>query len=693
MPTIRHALVALAVLALVGGALVPPPAHAAARDRQAGKLRESFNNADAIKNNYETEGSVRHDPRRRRMVFAGSGWFASKQEFSNNVEVKGRVFVPDEVNTKRDEVGLLLRQTHGNVRCGASIVYGREHPAFGSLTIVRDGAVAARCPIDIKRGAWYRLRVRTDGLRMVAKAWRVGTREPPAYQVSHPLGPRWRASGGIGFAHVGGGTIVDDLAVNDHGELSAGDALRTALPRPILDDRPDYLALYWKTWEIARTKVQAGTAANGFVAAYLDEGFNANIFQWDTCFMVMFAIYAQGALPGVESLDNFYRKQHADGFICREIRERDGGDFHPRHSDQAINPPLFAWAEWRYYRHTGDASRLPAVLPALAKYYDWIGANRPGIRGLPRQSNLGSGMDNSPRHGLGWVDLAAQQAHAALTISRIAAQLRDLQRQRYYAREYTRLRDAIEQHCWDDHDMIYYDLDENGERVTVKTVAAFWPLLAGIPGPERVKLLVGHLGSGDEFLRAHRVPTLSADHPDYSPRGDYWRGAVWAPTNFMVVKGLETCGHHDEARLIALNHITMMSRVFKATGTIWENYAPDSAEPGRPARRDFVGWSGCGPIAMLIENVLGIHADGATDSLVWRVREPGRHGIENLRFGDNVVGLLCEKPAYPSGPRTITVLTANPFILTVDTPAGRTVKKITDRKTTFQVPMVEPRLR
>jgi hypothetical protein len=686
----RDTLLASIILAVASVALCPS-SEAATPGRRSRNLRDSFDNADAVARTYDLNGRVRHDARRRCMVFGGSGWFVSKRQFSNHVDVMGRVFVPSTIATVRDEVGLLLRQGNDAIPYGASIVYGREHPAFNSLTIVRGGTVVARAPLELQRGAWYRIRVRTDGLRLMAKAWPVGTAEPPAYQLSVPVAADWRA-GGIGFGHVGTGTLVDDLAVNELGQISADAALRAALPRPILDDRPDFVALYWKAWEIARTRLRAGTDANGFAPAYLDEGFNENIFQWDTCFMALFAIYAQGALPSVESLDNFYRKQHADGFICREIRERDGTDYHTENSDEAINPPLFAWVEWRYWRHTGDASRLAAVLPILARYYDWIAANRAGTRGLPLQSNLGSGMDNSPRHGGGWVDLAAQQAHAALTISWIAGQLGDLQRQRHYGSEYVRLRDTLERYCWDDADGIYYDLDENGERVKIKTVAAFWPLLAQVPAPEHVDRLLSHLRSRDEFLRAHRVPTLSADHPDYDPAGGYWKGAVWAPTDFMIVKGLEACDLPDEARLIALNHLTTMAQVFKDTGTIWENYAPDSAAPGTPAKRDFVGWSGCGPIALLIENVLGFQTDGAADTLYWRIREPGRHGIENLVFGDNVVSLVCERPVVPNGPRTVTVLTTSPFVLTIDTPASQTVHKIADPKTTFQVKMVEPRL-
>ena len=86
-----------------------------------------------------------------------------------------------------------------------------------------------------------------------------------------------------------------------------------------------------------------------------------------------------------------------------------------------------------------------------------------------------------------------------------------------------------------------------------------------------------------------------------------------------------------------------MSKVLKTTGTIWENYAPEVPERGNASRGDFVGWSECGPIALLIENVIGIHADGASDILYWRLRLTERHGIENLRFGDNKVSIVCNR--------------------------------------------------
>ena len=34
----------------------------------------------------------------------------------------------------------------------------------------------------------------------------------------------------------------------------------------------------------------------------------------------------------------------------------------------------------------------------------------------------------------------------------------------------------------------------------------------------------------------------------------------------------------------------------QSTGTVWENYSPDAATPGEPAKPDLVGWTGIVPI-------------------------------------------------------------------------------------------------
>ncbi len=136
------------------------------------------------------------------------------------------------------------------------------------------------------------------------------------------------------------------------------------------------------------------------------------------------------------------------------------------------------------------------------------------------------------------------------------------------------------------------------------------------------------------------------------------------PTDKMVIAGLENYGYTDLAKEIALNHLRNVGTVFQETGTIWENYAPQSVARGEPARRDFVGWSGLGPIAFFIEYAVGIRANALANQLTWDIHSPKRVGVEKLWFGGKTVSLICTE-ADATGARTITVKSSAAFDLTV----------------------------
>ena len=462
-------------------------------------------------------------------------------------------------------------------------------------------------------------------------------------------------------------------------------------PRPIVDERPDWLALYDKSWEIARAGVKRGTGENGFVGEYLDEGFSDNIFQWDTCHMMLFARYANGFVPSIVSLDNFYQSQHPDGAICREIRESDGSDYWSRDQLDYTNPPLFSWAEWEYYRLTADGSRFTRILPILDRYYRWCKTNRAREDGMYYWNNLASGMDNLPRpenENVGWVDYTSQQAMTARHMSRMAAVTGDWKLESRYEEEYATLSTLVNELCWHEDSGCYYDVYEDGEHVKIGSAASFWPMLAGIASPERAARLVEHLQNPAEFCRPHLFPALSADHPDYRESGDYWNGGVWAPTNVMYVKGLQATGHEELATRAAINHLDNMAEVFRKTDphTIWENYSPERTAPGEPARPDFVGWSGNGPITLLIENIIGIRADGVDNTLVWRPTLTGRHGIENLRFGDNSADLIALSRASADESRRMEVRAKAPFTLKIVRDGHGTSYDVSAGQTRLTVP-------
>ena len=112
----------------------------------------------------------------------------------------------------------------------------------------------------------------------------------------------------------------------------------------------------------------------------------------------------------------------------------------------------------------------------------------------------------------------------------------------------------------------------------------------------------------------------------------------------MVLHGLTQVGRDGLAHEIARNDVGNVVTVFESTGTIWENYAPESVAPGEPARRDFVGPGGLPPIAELFEYVFGLRPDAPARRLVWDVRLTEAHGIRRYPFGREVtIDLSCAR--------------------------------------------------
>ena len=428
------------------------------------------------------------------------------------------------------------------------------------------------------------------------------------------------------------------------------------LPAPIWEGRDDVVDCYNYGWRTAFGNLKKANADFHFVSNFIDTAFNGYLFMWDSSFIVMFGKYGARAFNFQKTLDNFYSHQHKDGFICREICEFDDSEHFSRHDPSSTGPNILGWSEWEYYCQTGDIRRLEMVFDPLLAYHLWLKEHRTWRDGTYWSTGWGCGMDNQPRlepeynvsfsHGhMVWVDACIQQVISAKILIRIAdiigrendVNILSLKE------EVEHLTAVINEKLWQDDDAFYYDLWKTGELNRVKSVGAYWALLADIIPTERLDRFVAHLTNKGEFNRPCRIPSLSADHPQYDENGDYWRGGVWAPTNYMVLKGLERNGYSKLAHEIGKNCLENVVAVFKKDGTIYENYAPEKQSKGEPAKADFVGWSGLYPISILFEYVFGIRPYAREKRIVWNVRLTEKHGVKNYPLGDLSVDLLCEE--------------------------------------------------
>jgi hypothetical protein len=110
----------------------------------------------------------------------------------------------------------------------------------------------------------------------------------------------------------------------------------------------------------------------------------------------------------------------------------------------------------------------------------------------------------------------------------------------------------------------------------------------------------------------------------------------------MILRGLDWAGYNPLAHEISREDLDHVVKVYKDTGTLWENYAPERPAQGNKAKGDFVGWSGLAPIAGLLEYVMGLRAGAPSGRLLWDVRLLESHGVNNYPFGkDGVLDLSC----------------------------------------------------
>ena len=195
------------------------------------------------------------------------------------------------------------------------------------------------------------------------------------------------------------------------------------LPDPTWSGHEKEIEMYWKAWQIGIGNIKAPEPDSGFVCSYLDVAYNGNIFMWDSAFMMMFARFGTRFFPFQRTLDNFYAKQHPDGFICREIKA-DGADCFERYDPTSTGPNILPWSEIVYYKQFGDIDRLHKIFPALCAYYKWLKLNHTWRNGTYWTSGWGTGMDNMPRvepkynpiysHGhMIWLDVCLQQYFTA----------------------------------------------------------------------------------------------------------------------------------------------------------------------------------------------------------------------------------------------------------------------------------------
>jgi neutral trehalase len=416
----------------------------------------------------------------------------------------------------------------------------------------------------------------------------------------------------------------------------------------------DLVALYDETWILVRDFWKKGTSANGLHGRYFTHPDSTRINQFDACFSTFFLVYSNRIYPVISLLDNFYSKQEDSGAIRGEYGEKDGKPLRSKDNPKGVLPPLFAWAEYNIYHKLGVKKRIREVLPTLERYFEWLETTFRKDNGLYSVPLAATMMENSPREGMHYpIDFNSQMALAAFYMSELADIINDKDTNYKYKKAYFSIKTKINTMMWDERDGFYFDLDRSEKRLKVKTVASFWPLIAEIPNEARGEQLIEHLVDPREFGIENPFPTLAVKDKRYDPIGMGFRGSVYPPFDYMIIKGLEKYKRNDLAREFAIRHLYhVLDGLYPNTGkkgSLYEAYAPHTEGPAKwPGKKGFprtmyLPYTALTTISLMLENIIGLNISLPRKTVNWTIPTLEHMGIEDLALKRNLISILNAK--------------------------------------------------
>lgn len=315
----------------------------------------------------------------------------------------------------------------------------------------------------------------------------------------------------------------------------------------------------------------------------------------------------KGLIPREIRTNNYFLTEGKKEFVGENINPI---SYVPLNSLQVTNPFFLSKIEIDLYKLYGDKERLKRVLPFFVEYFEWLEKHRKKIdpeTNCPYYefSNLGSGMDNVMRgfgdfnpklQNFGWVDIAAQQVFLVQDIEWMRKELGLEEKINV-----SEIKDSFVRCYFDASNGLFWDRSyELGFVKNPHTLASSWILFIdfGEKNDFYKRKTVELLTDPDKFGGDPAIPSVSRSDPLFREEGDYWRGGVWPPMNWLIIKGLELSEYFDIKEILKSKTVKLLFEVYEKEKTVFEYYSPTltfgKPSPGKqdgvPAKSDFYGW-------------------------------------------------------------------------------------------------------
>ncbi len=363
-----------------------------------------------------------------------------------------------------------------------------------------------------------------------------------------------------------------------------------------------YIAGYWQRLERFHPKDDQSLLGlpNHYLVPASEEGheFDFNeMYYWDSYFMSLGVMDTQHKELVVGILENllftFRRFQTIPNASRTYLMGRS-------------QPPFLTSFIWEVYDAYGmDKAWLKAAIETAEQEYRivWTGTMKPNARqiyrGLSRYYDINyihdlaeaeSGWDMTPRFNRKCLDHLAVDLNSLLykyemDFARYYRLVEDKKTAGQWESAAKHRRSSMNDLMWSNTKGQYYDYNfMKSKRSSVSSLAGFYPLWAGLATNEQALQMMRALKRFENRggLATTDVQPLSQFMPGQLPtQWAYPNG--WAPLHYLVIKGLERYGYHDEAKRIAMKWLRTNLDWFNRHHEFLEKY--NVVQPVKPPQK------------------------------------------------------------------------------------------------------------
>jgi putative isomerase len=383
---------------------------------------------------------------------------------------------------------------------------------------------------------------------------------------------------------------------------------------------------------------------------------------WDAVFQSLIADVQSPAMAEA-SIRGLLADVSPDGYVAG------GTGWSTLDSADHSNPPLASYALLKLYKEHGNRQFLEETFPTLYRWHEWWSGARDGNHngllewgsnpvdspggieyfqkligvlasylrqvGLqpppfkvsdfmnnPTAAGYESGLDNSQMwddvpfnkqtHTMEQDDVGLNSIYAldSWALAEIAHILGRDAEEKKLRRDFTEMSARVNKLMWGKEDGMYLNKHWDGSFNRRISTTNFHPLLGDIASPERAQRMVQqYLLNPQKFWGEYVVSVTPRDDPAFRDN-NYWRGRIWAPTNYLLYEGLIRSGLDEVAAEVAAKSTSLFLKEWKAKGHLHENYSPITGEAEDvPSTVSYYGWGGLLPL-MMVEELIDVEAWG-----------------------------------------------------------------------------------